>query len=213
MTEFRKESAHSKSRRSKPLKARDLTSRFTASYYSVDQIPDDGRPQIAFAGRSNVGKSSLLNKLVGDRKLAKVSATPGKTRSINFFSVNERFYFVDLPGYGYAKVSRVERESWGNLIESYLTKSENLVGLVLLLDCRRDPTEQDIMLTEWLEERKLPVVIALTKCDKISKNELANKVREMVKSFNVEVIPFSTISGIGKNELWSAVAYLIEQNS
>lgn len=204
---------HSKIHRAKPLRVKDLTTRFVASYFSVEQIPDDERPQIAFAGRSNVGKSSLLNQLVGERKLAKVSSTPGKTRSLNFFSVYERFYFVDLPGYGYAKVSKAERETWGNLIETYLTESENLVGLVLLLDSRRELTEEDLTLADWLQKRKLPIVIALTKCDKISKNELANKVRTTKKQFDVEVIPFSIVGGIGKNELWSAISELIEQNT
>jgi GTP-binding protein len=213
MTAIENSPSKTKVPRTKPLKARDLSCRFVASYFSTEQIPDDDRPQIAFAGRSNVGKSSLLNSLVGQRKMARVSATPGKTRSINFFSVNERFYFVDLPGYGYAKVAKKERATWGNLIEKYLTESERLVGLVLLLDCRREPTGQDLMLTEWLEERELPVIIALTKCDKISRNDLANKVRATERQFDVEVVPFSIVSGVGKNELWSAVAYLIEQNS
>ena len=145
--------------------------------------------------------------------MAKVSAAPGKTRSINFFSVNNRFYFVDLPGYGYAKVSKTERESWGKLIESYLMESERLIGLVLLLDCRREPTAQDLMLTEWLEERKLPVIIALTKCDKLGRGQLAAKVRATEKQFDLEVIPFSIVSGIGKNEMLGAVTYLIEKYS
>jgi len=151
--------------------------------------------------------------MVGKRKMAKVSSTPGKTRSINFFSVNERFYFVDLPGYGYAKVSKKERQSWGKLIESYLTECKQLIGLVLLLDCRRDVTGQDLMLIDWLAERKLPVVIALTKCDKLSKGQLAKKMQETEKQFDVEVIPFSIVTGVGKDELWGAITYLIEQKS
>ncbi|HEX2896955.1 MAG TPA: ribosome biogenesis GTP-binding protein YihA/YsxC [candidate division Zixibacteria bacterium] len=202
-----------KPHRARPLKSSQIECKFVGSFYSLDQIPDDDRPQIAFAGRSNVGKSSLLNKLVGERKIAKVSADPGKTRSINFFSVNNRFYFVDLPGYGYAKVSKAERESWGKLIESYLTESDRLIGLVLLLDCRREPTAQDLMLTEWLEKRKLPVIIALTKCDKLGRGQLAEKIRATEKHFDLEVIPFSIVSGVGKNEMLGAMTYLVEKYS
>jgi len=206
-------SLDSKVNRTKPLKSSQIDCKFVGSFYALDQIPDDRRPQIAFAGRSNVGKSALMNKLVGMRKMAKVSATPGKTRSINFFSINDRFYFVDLPGYGYAKVSKTQRESWGKLIESYFTESERLIGLVLLLDSRREPTGQDLMLTEWLEVRKLPVIIALTKCDKIGRSQLAQKVCATEKQFDVEVIPFSIVSGIGKNEMLGAISDLIEKDS
>lgn len=198
--------------RSKSLKSSQIECHFVGSYYTLDQIPDDEKPQIALAGRSNVGKSSLLNKLVGQRKMAKVSAAPGKTRSITFFTVNNQFYFVDLPGYGYSQVSKAERKSWRKLIENYLTESERLIGLVLLLDSRREPTDQDLMLAEWLEQRKLPVIIALTKCDKLGKNELNNKVRTVEKQFEVDVIPFSIVSGIGKNEMLTAITNLLGQN-
>ncbi|MGH8015819.1 MAG: ribosome biogenesis GTP-binding protein YihA/YsxC [Candidatus Zixiibacteriota bacterium] len=200
-------------RRTKSLKATQIRCRFIGSFYSQDQIPDDSHPQIAFSGRSNVGKSSLLNKLVGQKKMAKVSVTPGKTRALNFFSVNESFYFVDLPGYGYAKVSKEESQSWGKLVENYLTQADRLIGLVLLLDSRREPTAEDLTLAEWLEKRRLPVLIALTKCDKLSKSQLADRVRTTEKIFEVEVVPFSTVSGIGKRELWSAITALIEQDT
>ena len=190
-----------------------MSCEFVGSFNEFDKLPDDYLPQIAFAGRSNVGKSSLLNKLVGMKKMAKVSSTPGKTRSINFFIVNKRFYFVDLPGYGYAKVSKTERESWGELLEKYLTECKHLIGLVLLLDARREPSEEDLMLTEWLEERKLPVIIALTKADKLGRGDLGNKVREIQKEFNVEVIPFSIVSGIGKNEMLKAMSSLLKEES
>jgi len=202
-----------KPHRTKPLKSSQIECKFVGSFFSLDQIPDDDRPQIAFAGRSNVGKSSLLNSLVGLKNMAKVSAAPGKTRSVNFFSVNNRFYFVDLPGYGYAKASKKERESWGKLIEDYLTESDGLIGLVLLLDSRREPTAEDLMLTEWLEERKLPVIIALTKCDKLGRGQLAEKVRATEKQFDLEVIPFSIVGGAGKKEMLSAMTYLIEKYS
>jgi len=213
MNFIRTGSKESKAHFRKPLKSREIECNFVGSFYEVEQIPDDYLPQIAFAGRSNVGKSSLLNKLVGQKKMAKVSSTPGKTRSINFFSVNKRFYFVDLPGYGYAKVSKTERESWGKLIEKYLTASKQLAGMVLLIDARRDPTEEDLMLTEWLEKRKLPVIIALTKADKLGRGDLNNKVRAIQKEFNVEVIPFSILSGIGKNEILRAITNLVQTQS
>ena len=203
----------SRDHRTKPLKTNQLSCQFVGSFYDFEKLPEDYLPQIAFAGRSNVGKSSLLNKLVGQKKMAKVSSTPGKTRSINFFSVNKRFYFVDLPGYGYAKVSKAERESWGALLEKYLTECKQLIGLVLLMDARREPTEEDLMLTEWLEERKLPVIIALTKADKLGRGDLNNKVRAIQKEFDVEVIPFSIVSGIGKNEMLRAMTNLLKEES
>jgi len=212
MKVFSSDSIDSKTIRTKSLKSKQIDCHLAGTYFTLDQIPGDHRPQIAFAGRSNVGKSSLLNKLVGQRKMAKVSGTPGKTRSINFFSINNRFYFVDLPGYGYAKVSRKERESWGKLIETYLTESEQLVGMVLLLDCRREPSEQDLMLAEWLAARKLPIIVALTKCDKIIRSKLSEKVLATEMQFDVEVIPFSIVSGIGKNELLGSITYLVEKN-
>ncbi len=213
MNSFDSGPKEAKTHRTKPLKTSEMSCLFAGSFYDFEQLPDNELPQIAFAGRSNVGKSSLLNKLVGQKKMAKVSSTPGKTRSINFFSVNRSFYFVDLPGYGYAKVSKTERESWGVLLAKYLTECRQLIGLVLLLDARREPTEEDLMLTEWLEDRKLPVIIALTKADKLGRGELSSKALRIQKEFDVEVIPFSILSGIGKNELLRAVANLLQEES
>lgn len=161
------------------------------------------------AGRSNVGKSSLLNHLLGAKRLAKVSGTPGKTRSLNFFSVNNQFYFVDLPGYGYAKVSRSMRKSWGELIESYLKKTDELIGLVLLLDCRREMNEDDNMMLEWLVGRKIPVLMVITKTDKISKHQTNLKVHEVEKLMDAPAIPYSIKSGIGKQQLIGSVLDLV----
>lgn len=205
-------SLDSKINRTKKINSGQINCKFVASYFALEQIPNDPRPQIAFAGRSNVGKSSLLNKLVGQKKMAKVSSTPGKTRSLNFFSINDRFFLVDLPGYGYAKVSKSESKSWGKLIEGYLSTNKELIGLVLLLDCRRDITDKDLTLTEWLVERKLPVIIALTKCDKLTRGKLNEKIRKTEKEFGLEVVPFSTVTGIGKNELLKSVLHLVENN-
>lgn len=185
---------------------------FVGSFFALNQLPKDRLPQIAVAGRSNVGKSSLLNQIVGQRKLAKVSGTPGRTRSLNFFKVDNRFYLVDLPGYGYAKVSKSMRTEWGKLIEDYLTTAENLIGLVLLLDCRRDPTEKDGELIEWLSGRQIPVLLAITKADKLSKNKLSQKVVELENELGVAAIATSTLTGIGKKSLLASIRQLVVEH-
>ncbi len=184
---------------------------FVGSFYRYDQLPKDRKPQIAFAGRSNVGKSSLLNKITGQRKLAKVSGTPGKTRSINMFLINDEFYFVDLPGYGYARVSKTERESWGKMIATYLDKSPSLAGLVLLIDCRREVTPEDADLIAWMTERGLPCLPVLTKADKLTRDKLNRSVKKLGTDFGLTGIPFSTVSGIGKKEVLGAVLDLVSQ--
>jgi len=186
---------------------------FVGSFFAMDQIPRDRLPQIAFAGRSNVGKSSLLNRVVGRKKMAKVSSTPGKTRSLNFFLINRNYYLVDLPGYGYAKVSRTVRESWGKLVEGYLEKGPDLIGLVLLLDSRRDPTDEDRQLLGWLAARKLPAIVALTKTDKIKRDAVNRKVRQVQDELGLAAIPFSVVSGVGKNELLGTITDLVRDHS
>ncbi|MFQ5453203.1 MAG: ribosome biogenesis GTP-binding protein YihA/YsxC [Candidatus Zixiibacteriota bacterium] len=138
---------------------KQLHCQFIGSFFNLDQLPKDDRPQIAFAGRSNVGKSTLINKLTGQKKLAKVAKTPGKTRSINFYLADNQFYFVDLPGYGYARASKKERAGWGKLIEDYFNNNYLLVGLILLLDCRREATDDDLQLIDWLSKKKLPAIL------------------------------------------------------
>jgi GTP-binding protein len=184
---------------------------FVGSFYKYAQLPKDNRPQVAFAGRSNVGKSSLLNRLTGHKKLAKTSNTPGKTRSLNFYLVNDRFYFVDLPGYGYAKVSKTERAGWARLIEEYLERSERLAGLVVLLDCRRELTEHDSRLFDWLARKELPGVAIVTKADKLSRDKLNHKVQQVETETGLPAIPFSTVTGLGKRELQSAVWDLVAE--
>ncbi len=181
------------------------------SFYKYAQLPKDDRPQVAFAGRSNVGKSSLLNKLTGRKKLAKVSNTPGKTRSLNFYLVNDKFYFVDLPGYGYAKVSKSERKGWAKLIEDYLEKSNRLAGLIVLLDCRREINERDAQLFDWLAEKELPGIAVVTKADKLRKDKLNRRVKEIESEIGVPAIPFSTVTGAGKKEVQNAVLALVEK--
>lgn len=175
----------------------------------MSQLPKDSRPQVALAGRSNVGKSTLLNRLVGQKNLAKVSSTPGKTRSLNFFLINNRFYLVDLPGYGYAKVSKSLKDEWGKLIETYLRSADKLTGLVLLLDVRRDVNDDDLQMLEWLSQRSLPVLAVVTKTDKVSRNISNRKVMEIERNLQIPAIPFSSISGLGKDELVGSINDLI----
>ncbi len=182
------------------------------SVFALDQLPRDHLPQIAVAGRSNVGKSSLLNRVVSQKKLAKVSRTPGRTRSLNFFKIDNRYYVVDLPGYGYAKVSKSMREEWGQMIDDYLHKGTDLIGLVLLLDCRRDVAEADWHLIEWLAEKKIPVVVAITKADKLTRDKLNRRVETIESELGVSAIPFSVVTGIGKNELWRALNDLVNEH-
>ncbi len=145
--------------------------------------------------------------------MAKVSSTPGKTRSINFFLINNKYYFVDLPGYGYAKVSKSERESWGELIETYLETSRNLFGLLILLDCRREPNEQDKQLMEWLEDKEMPRLAIITKADKLNRDKINRKVRQIENNHNITSIPFSTVDGTGKNEILKAINDLLSENN
>lgn len=196
----------------KTLLSRIVTSEFIGSFFTIGQLPNDSRPQIAFAGRSNVGKSTLLNSLAGRKKLAKVSTSPGKTRSINFFLINDTFYFVDLPGYGYARVSKKIRESWRRLLEKYLTGSRHLSGLILLLDCRRDLTEEDMQLAAWLANRSLPVLVVVTKSDKLSHDKINRKVKEVESRLRVEAIAFSSLTGAGRKELLSSIRNLVTEH-
>jgi GTP-binding protein len=190
---------------------RITTCEFAGAYFIPRQFPTDGRLQIAFAGRSNVGKSTLLNSLVGRKKLAKVSADPGKTRSVNFYLVNNRFYFVDLPGYGYAKVSQRIRQSWPKLIADYLTGSPTLIGLILLLDCRRDPTPEDMQLVDWLSHRKLPVLAVITKTDKLNRDKTKRKVQQIETQLGVAAIASSALTGIGRKELMGSINNLLSE--
>jgi len=187
--------------------------RFVGSFHELSQLPRDRRPQIALAGRSNVGKSTLLNSLVGRKGIAKVSATPGKTRALNFFLINDKFYLVDLPGYGYAKVSKSVHAGWSGLVETYLTKAEHLAGLILLLDSRRDPSADDLELLEWLAARKLPALCAITKADKVNRDQINRKVLQVEREVGVPALAFSALKGTGKGELIAAVLELMKEYS
>ena len=179
---------------------------FVTSAVKKDQYPVTGLPEIAFVGRSNVGKSSIINALTNRRKLAKVSQTPGKTRLINFFIINnDEIYLVDLPGYGYAKVSKTEKASWGNTIETYLNGREELKRVVLLVDSRHKPTADDIQMHEWIKFYGYDEVIIATKSDKLSNNELRKSekiIKDTLKLGKEEKLYFfSSVNKKGKDEL------------
>jgi GTP-binding protein len=174
--------------------------------------PELDLPEIAFAGRSNVGKSSLLNKLLKRRSFARVSKTPGRTREINFFKVNDAFLLADLPGYGYAKVSKSRSADWGPLIESYLRGTRQLRGVVQLLDVRHDPTEDDRQMLDFLADVTVPVMFVATKIDKLSQAAAARRVGELAIMLQVDedhIIPFSAQTGAGRDELAEAIAGLL----
>ena len=173
-------------------------------------------PEIAFSGRSNVGKSSLINKLVRRKALARVSSTPGKTREINFFRVNDAFCLVDLPGYGYARVSKEDRAAWRPLVEGYLRKTPRLRGVVQLIDARHDPSPEDRQMLDFLADLGLPTIVALTKIDKLRSRESARRVAALEQTLGLDpaqVIPFSATSGEGRAELAHAIVRLVGDES
>ena len=174
--------------------------------------PESSLPEVAFAGRSNVGKSSLLNSLVRRKSFARVSRTPGRTREINFFRINNGFVLVDLPGYGYARVSKEKKSEWRPMIESYLRRTTQLRGIVLLLDIRREPSDDDRAMLDFLAEVEVPTIVALTKTDKLSKAGALAKVAEISRALALEpeqVIPFSAQTGEGRVELLEAITALV----
>ena len=170
-------------------------------------------PEIAFMGKSNVGKSSLINSLLGGRKLARTSGTPGRTQMINFFRVNGAFVFVDLPGYGYAKVPVAIKKQWGAMVENYLANRNALVLSILIVDSRHEPTENDRQLKSWLEHRGLPYVIVAAKADRLSNNQLRNSMRAASASLGVDVdklLPYSSVTGRGGDRIWRAISERVE---
>jgi len=178
---------------------------FVISAVRPQQYPAEELPEFAFAGRSNVGKSSLINTLVSRRKLVQTSSTPGKTRLINFFRVNDALMFVDLPGYGYARVSQEERLKWRPMIEKYLSSRENLKAVVLILDIRRTPNEEDAQLLNWLARREIAAILVVTKTDKLSKTSQAKQLRIIAEALEIdadELVLFSAKSRQGRDVLW-----------
>lgn len=174
-----------------------------------EQYPDNNIPEVAFVGRSNVGKSSLINAMLNRRGLARVAATPGKTREINFYNIDDVLYFVDLPGYGYAKVSKTVKEGWGEIIETYLNTREQLKLVVMLVDIRHSPTNYDRMMHEWLLNKGVSYVIVGTKIDKIPRQKLKERLSDIRKvlmlSEDIRIIPFSSETKQGRDELWEII--------
>ncbi len=168
------------------------------------QFPHDSRPQIVFSGRSNVGKSSLINTLLGRKSLARVSSAPGKTITVNFYDIDKKLWFVDIPGYGYAKRDFRDKKRWSELTDRFL-RSDCEKRLVLqLIDMKVGPTEDDYMMLEWLEASETPYRIIATKCDKLNKTDFANNLSELQK-LGATVVPFSSLKGVGKDETWREI--------
>jgi GTP-binding protein len=176
-------------------------------------IPDNDKPEIAFAGKSNVGKSSLINSLINRKSLARTSSQPGKTQTINFYNVNEALYFVDLPGYGYAKVSVAIKEKWGKMIEKYLEKSKQLKLIFLLVDIRHEPSANDKMMYDWIVYQGYHPVIIATKLDKIKRSQKDKHIKIIKETLSVEpetiIVPFSSQTKQGIEEVWEIIEQML----
>jgi GTP-binding protein len=174
-----------------------------------EQYPEDHLPEFALAGRSNVGKSSFINKMINRKSLARTSSNPGKTQTLNFYRIENKLYFVDVPGYGYAKVSKKEREAWGQMIETYLTTRKQLKSVLLLVDLRHPPTEDDVLMYDFLKYYDIPCIVIATKADKISKGKWQKHVKQAKQTLKFdpadEFIVFSSETGEGKEAAWNVI--------
>lgn len=179
----------------------------------TSKLPDNDKPEIAFAGKSNVGKSSLINSLMNRKSLARISSQPGKTQTINFYNINDAMYLTDLPGYGYAKVSQKEKEKWGKMIENYLNNSKQLRAVFLLIDIRHDPSANDKMMYEWMVYQGFHPIIVATKMDKIKRSQLQKQIKAVKVGLDVEpdtiIIPFSAVTKQGREEIWDLMDQII----
>lgn len=174
------------------------------------QYPKDALPEFALAGRSNVGKSSLINKLINRKSLARTSSKPGKTQTLNFYLINQQFYFVDLPGYGFAKVPKAVKDQWGKMIEEYLTTRPNLKSVILITDLRHPPTKDDQQMYDWLKHMEIPVIVIGTKADKVSKGQLQKHQKIAKQALDLDpndpFVLFSSETGFGKDQLWNILS-------
>ncbi|MGM0752372.1 MAG: ribosome biogenesis GTP-binding protein YihA/YsxC [Bacillota bacterium] len=174
-----------------------------------EQYPGDFLPEFALAGRSNVGKSSFINKMIGRKSMARISSKPGKTQTLNFYKIEETLYYVDVPGYGFAKVSKTEREAWGKMIETYITSREQLRAVILIVDLRHAPTNDDVMMYDFLKHHELPCIVIATKADKIPKGKWQKHLKVTRETLNMDkeddLIMFSSETGLGKDKAWDAI--------
>ena len=188
---------------------------FLTGAVSYKQYPDSAYPELAFAGRSNVGKSSLINSLLNRKKLVKTSQTPGKTQEINFFKINNDFIFTDLPGYGFAKVPQPVRKRWGKMIEDYLLKRETLLAVIFIIDLRRRPSQLDLSLQRWLEAHGVEYLLVGTKVDKLSQSEIKKQKDKLNVAYfdggEGELLVYSSKSSRGRKELWSKITSRLEE--
>jgi len=190
-----------------------MKAEFITSAADKEGFPKTDLPEIAFIGRSNVGKSSMINALLERKKLVKVGNTPGKTRLINFFNIEDKYIFVDLPGYGYAKTSKAERKKWGRLIESYLKTRTQIKACVLIIDIRRIPSGDDFLMIDWLSDNEIPILLTATKTDKVSRNELEKQINKIAETLSVTpntVLPFSATRKDGMETVWENIEYVLE---
>ena len=192
------------------LKLKINQAEFVISAVGPDQYPLDGLPEFALVGRSNVGKSSLINRLINRKNLARTSSQPGKTQTLNYYKINEQFYFVDLPGYGYAKVSKQQRAAWGAMIEKYLLERKTLRLVMQIIDIRHPPSEDDQLMYEWLTYHGIPRMVIATKADKIPKSKWAKQLKVIKQTLSMEaqdpLLLFSSVSELGKEELWNTLS-------
>ena len=191
-----------------------ISAEFMISAVSDAQYPQGDLPEIAFVGRSNVGKSSLINSMLNRKKLVKTSATPGKTQMINFFDVNHEFVCADLPGYGFAKVPKAVQKKWQHLVEHYLTNRENLRTVIFIIDIRRKPTDLDLHMQEWLEQSEVDYILVATKADKLSQAEQSKQLKQIRQAFlkdtQQEMVAYSSKNQRGRKELWKLLQQRIE---
>ena len=192
------------------------SSEIVVSAIRKEQYPEEGLPEIALVGRSNVGKSSATNALLNRRNFARTSQTPGKTRTINFYKINNEFYFVDLPGYGYAKVSKSEKDKWGVIMERYLQDRQELCAIFLLVDIRHEPTNDDVMMYEWIKHFGYNCVVIATKADKISRGQYQKHISIIRKKLQLEkdekVIPLSSSKKTGVEDVWNEIIAQYEEH-
>lgn len=188
---------------------------FVISAVRPNQYPEDGLPEIALAGRSNVGKSSLINRMIQRKNLARTSSQPGKTQQLNYYRVNEQIYLVDFPGYGYARVSKKQREQFGVMIETYLRDREQLVLQLLVIDIRHEPSKDDVLMYEWLKHYEIPTCIVATKADKIPRSKWDKHLKVIKQALGadreVPVVLFSSETGLGRDELWHTILAAIDE--